>query len=93
MAMKDSPMVGVVDVVLVDVVVVFIGALLLEPRLYMLRIPGCPGATDAIPNPAVEAPPEFVIQGINTLDPGHGVAVMVSMCPCTGGDEFCATCC
>ena len=58
-------MVGVVDVVLVDVVVVVVvvGALLFAPRLYMFRIPDCPGATDAIPEPADEDPPELVIQG------------------------------
>ena len=91
---KYAPMVGVVDVVLVDVVVVVVvvGALLFAPRLYMFRIPDCPGATDAITDPADEDPPELVIQGINTLAPGHGVDVMVSMCPYVAGDGLCATC-
>ena len=44
----------------VDAVVVLadVGALLLEPRLYILRITGCPGATDAIDDADdVETPP------------------------------------
>ena len=74
-------MVGTQDLVLVDVVVVVVGALLLEPRLYMLRTPEGPCATDAMVDRAVEAPPAFVIQGMTTVEPGHGVAVMVSTCP------------
>ena len=68
------------DVDPVDVVVVFggVGALLLEPRLYMLQITGCPRATDAIDDAdEVEAPPVLAIQGMTTPDPGHGLAIRV----------------
>ena len=56
-----------------------VGALLLQPRLYMLRITGCLGSTDAIDDADdVGAPPALVIQGMATPDPGHGLAFIVS---------------
>ena len=83
----------------IDVFVVFddVGALLLEPRPYMLRITGCPGATDAIDDAdGVGAPPALVIQSMTTLDPGHGLALMVSTCayePAAAGCATCGACC
>ena len=77
----DKPIIGIVNVVLVDVDVVVVGALLLAPRLYMLRTPGGPCATDAMVDFAVETQPAFVIRGMIAVEPGHGAEVMVSPCP------------
>ena len=84
------------DLALVDVVVVFggAGALLLEPRLYMLRIAGFPGVMDAIEAvDGVEAPPAPVIQGKTTPDPGHGVAFIVSIGGYVNAAATCCCCC
>ena len=80
----------------VDVVVVFddVGALLLEPRLYMLRLNCCPGATDGIDDAEeVEAPPVLVIQDMTTPDNGHGLALIVPTCAYEPAATNGATCC
>ena len=80
----------------VDVVVVLddVGAFLLEPKLYMLRITGCPRAPDAVDDVnEVGAPAALVIQRMTTLDTGHGLALMVSTCAYEPAAADCATCC
>ena len=61
----------------VDIVLAVVDVLLLAPILHVLRIPGGPGVIEAIVDPEVKAPPWPVIQGIEIIVPGHGLAVMV----------------